>query len=436
MVEETSEASTKRALFFYGWRIVALGYIINLMTAGIGSSGFSVFVKPMGDDLGWSRSSIVAASTLNIAAAAVFGHLLGSLLDKKYGARLITTSGMFMIGLAMIVAGQVREEWQFLLIFFIAGAFGLHAFPALIVPTIVSKWFVRRRGMALSFVSMGLSSSGILISPYTYFLISKFGWRTAWPVLGVTTWVLAVPWCFLFMRSRPEDIGLCPDGDLETTSQSEGEADLNAEAKDEYPWTIREAVRTTSFWLILASSTMALMAFMAVLINFFAFATDPTTGFTEGEATIAFATFSSFSLIGKVPWAFLSDRIDIRYSSAFTYTVPALALAVLINANAFWMLILWGVVYGMGVSGISPLTSLVWGNYYGRTFLGSIRGFTSPIAFLSQAAAPLFAAFMYDLTGGYDVPFNIFLGLFLFSACLMLFAKRPPRPQPVSAPSS
>ncbi len=420
--------SGRRRAIFYGWRIVFLGYLLNMLTAGASSTGFSVFVKPMGNDLGWNRSSILAAAALGMVAAAVFGHLLGTQLDKKHGPRVITTFGMFVIGLALIAVGQVREVWQFLALFFVAGAFGLYAYPALITPTIVSKWFVRRRGMAISFASMGMPSSGIMIAPYVNFLISRVGWRTAWPILGLTTWALTVPWCFMFMRRRPEDIGLRPDGDPEPVSLGLNETPSDNAIQDEYPWTIRQAVRTRSFWLILTSSSLGMMAFLGVLLNFFAFVTDPPKGFTDGQATIGLAVFSAFSLFGKLPWAFIADKIEIRYSTAFTYAVPALAMFLLINTNSFWMLILWAAIFGAGISGISPLPALVWGDYYGRAFLGSIRGFTSPVAFLSQAAAPLFAALLFDVTGGYTVSFSIFLGTFLFSAGLMLFAKRPPSP--------
>ena len=138
-----------------------------------------------------------------------------------------------------------------------------------------------------------------------------------------------------------------------------------------------QAIATRSFWLILISSSLGMMCFMGILINFFAFATDTDAGFTTNQASIAFATFSGFSLIGKLPWAYLSDRIDIRISTVFTYTVSAFGIALLINADAFWMLLLWGIVFGTGISGIAPLPALAWGSYYGRTFLGSIRGVTS-----------------------------------------------------------
>ena len=417
-----------KTAFFYGWRIVALGYVINLMSAGIGSSGFSVIVKPMGDDLDWNRSWVVAGATLGMLAAAVFGHYVGSLLDKRHGARVVTTLGTFVIGLAMIGVGQVREIWQFLLLFFIAGMFGLYSFPILVVPTMVSKWFIRKRGMAISFASMGLPSSGLLISPYTNLLVSSLSWRAAWTVLGLTMWALVTPWVFLFMRRTPEDLNLRPDG-ASNPAATGGLIGASPRRgwEDEYPWTIREATRTRAFWLILLGTSLGFMSFLAVLINFFAYATDSDHGFTSGEATIAFATFSGMSLVGKLPWAFLADRIDIRYSTSFTYAFPAIAIALLLNADNFWMLVLWGVLFGIGVSGISPLPALIWGNYYGRTFLGSIRGVTSPVAFLTQAGAPLFAALMFDLTGGYEVSFVVFLSFLLLASALMLFAKPPRR---------
>ena len=423
-----------RLTFFYGWRIVALGYLLNLMTAGLSSSTFSVFVKPMGDDLGWSRSSTILATTTGTIAAAVFGHFLGTVLDKRHGARIVTTGGMLTIGVCAILFGFVQETWHLYGLFFIGGAVGLYAYPVFLTPTIVSKWFVRRRGMAISLASMGLPSSGFLLTPYANLLIAHLGWRDAWMVLGITALVVTVPLCALFMRRRPEDIGLHTDNDDPNSRLRSGES--APVMHDEYPWTIRQAIATRSFWLILISSSVGMMSFMGILINFFAFATDSAVGFTTNQASVAFAAFSGFSLIGKVPWAYLSDRIDIRFSTVFTYTVPALGLVILINANAVWMIVLWGIVFGTGISGIAPLPALAWGSYYGRTFLGSIRGVTSPIAFLAQAAGPLFAAFLYDKLGSYQVSFFVFIVLFLLSGCLMLFAKRPVPPSPLPIPES
>lgn len=423
-----------RLTFFYGWRIIALGFLLNLMTAGLSSSAFSVFVSPMGDDLGWSRSTIVLSTTIGTLAGAVSGHFLGLALDKKHGARLLSTGGMLVIGVSTILIGQVQESWHLFGLFFIGGAVGLSAYPGLITPTIVSKWFVRRRGMAISFASMGLPSSGFILSPYANFLINEVGWRQAWTVLGVTALALTVPWTALFMRRRPEDIGLRPDGDDPAARRASGE--MMPVVTDEHSWTLRQAVATRAFWLILISSSLGMFCFIGVLINFFASVTDAEVGFTRNEATLAFSTFSFLSLLGKLPWAYLADRMDLRLSNAFTYAGPAIAMAVLVNASSLWMLVVWGVIYGIGASGISLLPSLAWGTYFGRTFLGSIRGITSPVAFLGQAAGPLFAAFLYDEMGSYQVPYSVFIGLFLLSAALMLFARKPVPPTPDPIPES
>ncbi len=423
-----------RLTFFYGWRIIALGFLLNLMTAGLSSSAFSVFVRPMADDLGWSLSSIVVASTIGTLAAAVSGHFLGLALDRRHGARFLTAGGMLTIGISAILIGQVRDSWHLYGLFFIGGAVGLSAYPGLITPTIVSKWFVRRRGMAISFASMGLPSSGFLLSPYANFLIAQVGWREAWMILGVTALVFTVPGCAIYMRRRPEDIGLRPDGDDPAARLRTGE--MTSVIPEEHPWTIRQAISTRSFWLILISSSLGMFCFIGVLINFFAFASDPVVGFTSNQASVAFATFSAISLIAKLPWAYLADRLDIRVSTAFTYAVPAIAMAVLINADSFWMLVLWGLIYGTGASGISLLPSLAWGSYFGRAFLGSIRGITSPVAFLGQALGPVFASQLYDRLDSYQVPFVVFIALFLFSACLMIFARKPVPPASAPTPES
>ena len=423
-----------RLTFFYGWRIIALGFLLNLMTAGLSSSAFSVFVSPMGNDLGWSRSAIVLATTIGTLAAAVSGHFLGQALDKRQGARILTTGGLIIIGVSTILIGRIQETWHLYGLFLVGGAVGLSAYPGLITPTIVSKWFVRRRGMAISFASMGLPSSGFILSPYANFLINEVGWRDAWTYLGITALALTVPWTALFMRRRPEDIGLRPDGDDPADRARAGE--MMPVVPDEHSWTIRQAIDTRAFWLILISSSLGMFCFIGVLINFFASVTDPGVGFTRDQATLAFSTFSILSLLGKLPWAYLADRMDIRVSTAFTYAGPAIAMAVLIYADSIWMLILWGAIYGIGASGISLLPSLAWGSYFGRTFLGSIRGITSPVAFFGQAVGPLFAALLYDELGSYQVPYAVFIALFMLSAVLMLFARKPVPPAEVPIPES
>ena len=120
-------------------------------------------------------------------------------------------------------------------------------------------------------------------------------------VLGITALVVTVPLCALYMRRRPEDIGLRTDNDEPAARLRSGE--LAPVLPDEHSWTIRQAVATRSFWLILISSSLGMMCFMGILINFFAFATDTDAGFTTNQASIAFAAFSGFSLIGKLPWA-------------------------------------------------------------------------------------------------------------------------------------
>ncbi|MEE9199688.1 MAG: MFS transporter [Dehalococcoidia bacterium] len=425
MADQVS-AATKRRTPFYGWWIVALGFTNNFCAAGFGTYAFSVFVKSMSDDpsLGWSRTELVWAVTLSSIVSTATGPLIGPLLDRKHGPRV----SMVLIGLAgglgLALLSQVSHLWQYYLLFGVLAAFQQHTPIFLVVPTVVSKWFIRQRGRALVLSTMGRPLSGIVLLPTTQLLISAVGWRTAWLTLGIIAAAILVPANGLLMRRRPEDMGLTPDGDPPTKSEEEGA--MPALPAREDSWTLASAIRTRPFWLMLVANNLGVAGLIGVLINQVAYLGESFSD-TVAVAGATFLTLVSFT--GRALWVPAADRVDARYSVIGAYLMSGLGMLFLINATSIPVVILFGLTFGLGMAGMDPLMSQVWASYYGRAFLGSIRGFVTLTNLVSFAGAPLFVAFLSDVTGDYRYAFLVFLVAFSVAALLMYFARRPQAPK-------
>lgn len=425
---QTGATLIKRQRLFYGWRIVALGFTNNLFAVGIATYGFGVFIKPMTDDpsLQWTRTEVVVAFTVSGVIATLMGPWIGIMLDKEHGARLITVFIGVAAAVGLALLGAVQELWQLYLFFGILVAAFAHDPPFLITSTTISKWFIRRRGVALALGSLGLSIGGLVFVPIVDALISAFGWRTSWVILGISMAVIIVPAHGLWMRRRPEDIGLYPDGVEYPRPVLEGPQSSNDVSDPEISWTMKAAMRTLPFWLLLLTYNISLAGGIGVLVNHVAYLEDELANDTLAVAAVT--VFFLATIVGKLPPAVLANRIAPKYMTIGLVACCTLGMGALIGVNAP-LAFVYAILFGMGWGGIEPLISLLWASYFGRAFLGAIRGFVTVTNLVSFAGAPLFASFMFDATGDYRNAFMVFLAGFSLSAVLLFLLRSPAPPQ-------
>ena len=202
--------------FFYGWVIVAIAIVGGAFTSGTSVWGASVFVTHMGDDLGWSRSAFYGAFTVRALAAGALAPILGPLQDRRNGPRYLMLMSAVSLGVALVLLKFVDDLWVFYLVFGGLGALSMSALGEMMTVAVVPKWFVRRRGRAVGIATTG-TAMGPLFFPITVqALIEAVGWRDGWFVLGALTLAVLVPLALL-VRTRPEDVGLLPDGDDPST---------------------------------------------------------------------------------------------------------------------------------------------------------------------------------------------------------------------------
>lgn len=414
--------SRKRRAPFYGWWIVALGFANNFGGAGFGGYAFAVLIKPMADDadLGWSRTQIVWGMTIAAIVGTLASPLVGLLVDKKHGPRIIMAIATFIGGLGIALVSQVHELWQYYLVFGLLIAFLMNASSFLVVPTVVSKFFIRQRGKALIISTMGRPTSGIILLPLTQVMVSGVGWRTTWLIMGIVVAAVLLPANGLLMRRSPEDIGLLPDGDAPSEA-SESKPSLSRDIS-EVSWTLTEAMRTAPFWLILIATNLGMAGLAGVLINQVTYLKE---NFSDGVAITGATLVTVASFTSRAIWLFVADKVNPKYSAAGAFAVAGIGMLFLAYATNIPFMVLWAMFFGTGIAGMDPLTSQLFANYFGRTFLGSIRGFVSLTTGGAFAAAPVLTVFIADRTGEFTTAFFIFVVGFTVATILTLLARRP-----------
>ena len=217
----SAEPTIKGSKFFYGWTIVAVGFLAHIASAFSISSTLSVFLKPLSSDLGVSRGVFSLIRTGEVLIGAVAAPFVGTLLDR-HGSRGLMAAGGVISGVGLMLLGQARDFWQFLLVRWLIVSPGDTLMGQMVVNVTISRWFIRMRGRALAFAGMGHGLAKVCMPLCAASLIAYAGWRGTWVVFGLLTLALVVGPSLLFMRRSPEDMGLLPDGKLPTTNDSGG----------------------------------------------------------------------------------------------------------------------------------------------------------------------------------------------------------------------
>ena len=411
----------RRGRFFHGWLIVMMAFLASFVSAGVGGYGLGVFLVPMTKALGWSRTDFAWFSPIRAVVMGVIGPVLGPFVDRKHGARVLFVAGGLVAGTGTLLCTMCTSCGSSTSSSASSGASGRALLGRnIIAGPIVSKWFVRLRGRAMAIYAMGISGGGVVFVPLNAFLIETVGWRNAWVYLAFITWLLIVPLAFLVMRRQPEDIGLLPDGVERRT------APLATTAEREVNWTVREAARTPSLWLLIAAFNMMTMSIGATLLNQFAYLTDKNLGIWI--VTAAATSFGWMAMGAKVPWGLIAERFEVRYVPSVCFGIAGAGLLALVVAWDTPTIFIYVVLYGIGAGGAPVLQNVIWANYYGRQFQGAIRGVFAPLNLVGMGFSPVFATWVRDSLDSYDLAFLVFMGGCWLGAVLVLMAPAPVHP--------
>jgi MFS family permease len=431
----TRAPATHEARFFYGWVIVAVGFLAHIASAFSISSTLAVFLKPLSQDLGLSRGAFSLIRSGEILIGAGAAPLIGTLLDR-HGGRWLIAAGGVISGVGFLVLGQARDFWQFALARWILISPGDTLMGSMVVNVSISQWFVRMRGRALALAGMGHGLAKVCMPVAAASLILYLGWRGAWAVFGIVTLVLVVAPSLLFMRRRPEDMGLAPDGrgsaaDDDTPSSGRNPNPKPRSAGSDIAWSRRDALGTSAFWLIVITFGVSHVGVTGLNLHVFSFVSDQ--GHSAMVAALVMSIIAVMQFSTPMVWGLLSERINIARLIMAKFLVQAVGVLLALSNPDLLSLYAGFFLYGIGMGGTAILAEMIWANYFGRISLGKIRGMGSLITSTFSACGPPFFGLLFDATQSYSLSFSIFIGMLFVSALLSLLL-RPPTPKPAASP--
>lgn len=429
---EQTERSTPPAArppwpgFYYGYWILGGAFVSQLITIGMMTSVVGPFVNPMTDSLGWSTSEFFAATTVSRFVMSGIGFFIGASVDR-HGGRRFMFAGAGALGAALFLAGSVTELWQWLLLRGVMFTLGAALVGNLVVNVTMSKWWVTRRGRMIGFSSMGVSLAGMMFPGVATILIEQFGWQDAWRVLALIAVVAILPTAAI-MRRQPEDYGWYPDGLDEEQVRAGGGAAAQADYDNSF--TRREALHTKALYLIVLAFGLGGVGIQVMLVQSIPFLED--NDFSSGFAA-AMATAMSFpALISKPFWGWTTDHMEPKTAAAIGFAQAGVAMMIIVfaaNADLVPLLVLGYVLMGWGFGGQIPLQETIWGSYFGRRYLGSVRSVAMPISLVIGASSPLIVATYRDMVGDYN---GVFVGVavcWVLAALVVMLVRKPQRPQ-------
>ena len=416
--------------FYYGWMIVFVMASAGAVSMAMGSLNFGLFIKPMGDELGIGRAYFGWAQTARQVSSSVTSPTVGWLLDR-FGSRILLPVAAVVTGGAMITLAFISSNWHLVALFAVMGLVGMSGPGALVTSVPILKWFVRRRGAAVAFVGLGIPVGAMIFVPLTQYFIDAWGWRTAWIVLAILGISIIVPLSLIFLRRRPEDMDLLPDG-LPPRAKTVNAVDTSDEQLEgqEISWTARNAMRTLPFWSLVVVFSMVALAIGTVAVHriaaFMDRGLDPTL--------VSLATAFDAVCAGVATFAFgmLVRWVSVRILGAVGFCLLGLASVMTIYADYTSLMFVSMAVFGLGIGGMMFLQNFVWADYFGREYVGSIRGVVAPITLTVGGIGPPLAGYVRDWTGSYN---SVWWGgvCLMFLAALVILATKAPKNMPDEA---
>ena len=355
---------------------------------------------------------------------------IGWLLDR-FGARIVLAGVGLMLGLAALWMSEVSNQLGVYAGFTALRIFGQGSL-GLVPSSLVALWFVRRRGRATALAGLGMVASQAVFPPLIHTLITQIGWRDTWMVLGIIVWVVLIPVAVLLVRRTPESVGLHPDGAASQTTQAfEAPTDIDREAPVVHStgdWTLREALRTRTFWLVFGAAGSQSLVTTALV--FHQAAVFDSRGLSAGVSAAVLSVMGPVSLAGTMIGGFLSDRIPNRLLLVAGQIILGLGIILAIVMTETWQAVIYGGVVGFSSGGVITVAAVIWPNYYGRKHLGSIRGAAAMAMVAGAALGPLPFALTFGLTGSYASTLAIFMAFPALSLVAAMFALPPRRREP------
>ena len=402
---------------FYGWWVVASGFVLLFLFAGAGFYSFSIFIKPLEEHFGWSRSAISLAMSIYLLVHGVCGPFVGHLVETR-GPKKVMTLFAVGTGAVFILISFTPSLW------FFYGAYALLSIMTtgigfIPVSSVLARWFVRRRGTAIGMAMVGISTGGLTMAPVIGMINAVYGWRLSFMVLGCLVWILALPITLFVVKGSPDDMGLTPDGNASGTSWN-GPGEM-----DEQGWPWRPAFRSRAFFWIVLTFFLAPLGQMGVLQHQVPIIFE--IGVSQAAAASALGFTAGLGGLGKLSFGWISERIPFRYTAMICFGLQAVGVLILFSADTLSMVWVHVLLFGFAMGGIVVLLPMVVSHFFGLPSFGVLMGTISFSQALGAASGAYLSGIIYDYSGSYDNALLFYIAVYLTSI-LTIFLAGKPRP--------
>ena len=403
------------AKFFYGWIIVGIANI-GIFSSGPGQSHtFSVFVEPISQDLELSSASIASAYGLATLIAAFLLPYMGKIIDR-YGARVSLIIISIILGISCIFFGAASNFLMLTVGFGFLRFFGQGSLM-LGCANLVSQWFDSKRGFAMSLMALGFGMSMAIHPPVSQFLIDQYGWKYAWIILGISTWIIMVPALFILAWNNPENIGLKPDGIKKSNFK-------NDEVEAIEGLNLTEALKENSFY-ILAAMWFG-MAMLVTTLHFYQVTILTNQGITTEFAASLF-TVSAFAMVVFMPLVGkFFDNFPTKYVLATGLLINSISLISITYSSSDAYSLFYAISFGINNAFSMTMFGYIWPRYFGRKHLGSIQGTGQMIGVIGASLGPLPVGFAIDYLGSSLITIR-YLSVYpiIMAVIIIMFLKSP-----------
>ncbi len=423
--------------FYYGWIVVGASSTVVFARMAPAITTLTVLILPISHQLGWSRTLIAGSVSAGALASLVLSPVVGWAIDR-FGARPVLVVSVLVLGVAMISLAWATVPLTFYLAF-AAGRIVFHTSAPIGASTVAARWFIRKRGRAIGMIFLFGAIGGVVFTMVASLVVESHGLKATWIAMGLVVLVFSVAPSLLLVAERPEDIGLLPDGEPPDSTHAEkgagaivpvGVPDSPAPVlprahmtADTDSWTLGEAVRTKTFWLLVFMGFASFFVHTSIGVHMGAYFRDVGLGATS--AALAVSLSWSVSAVGSLIWGWVTDRIDVRYAYSGMFLFQAGSTLYLIFVGGTLGVFLASGLFGIVSAGTNVVPSVIYANYFGRSSLGRIRGLGEVGVLLGQATGPVIAGILFDLRGGYSTIFTAFVVLALVCSLLVLKARAP-----------
>ncbi|MCA9828951.1 MAG: MFS transporter [Dehalococcoidia bacterium] len=409
---------TGRRKVYYGWWLLAGAVVAMAVGSGVSFWSLTLYVEPLEREFGWSRAEVTGAISVSVGAAGLFGPLVGRWIDIR-GPRTVILIGAVLTAASYLLMSTTSNLWQWYLYSSINSVFRTMMF-FLPFQALISRFFDRKRGLALGILGTGFSLGGFLIVPLMAQLIDRFDWNGSFLGSGIIIIAIFMPIGFLLVKNTPADAGTFIDGDIPL--------DRTAPLATATGMRLGEAVRTPFFWVVALAVTLFFYGMFGWLVHQVPFY--ESVGMSTATGSLIVAMGAGLGIFTRLGFGIVVDRVaSIELAGMVLAACLFGALGTLWLSTgpvavgiflAFWV---------VGAGGGPMLEALILTRAFGVAHFATIFGVFIVVETLGQVTSPVLAGYLYDRTGSYDVVLTMWMTTFCVASALFFVASRMPRPQ-------